>query len=89
MGGQVEMRRWWSKWDAGDAVDKSWHTILLALIADRLMHNLDPFKVYQRVAVHTDEEDEVEKFNYKDSYALSEIKSILWSSDSRREASVK
>jgi hypothetical protein len=45
MGPKVEMRRWFTFWDAGWVIDRLWHTMLLAIIAWYGMNGEDAFEV--------------------------------------------
>ena len=40
----MEMRRWFTFYDAGETIDRLWHTMLLALVVWFLAQNKDSYR---------------------------------------------
>ena len=58
LGRKVQMRRWWTHYDAGKDLNKIWHSMLLACMAWYYAEGSDPFAIATRTAeVHGTCED--------------------------------
>ncbi len=72
MGPKVEMRRWYTFWDAGWTLDTHWHTMLLALVAEYAMRGQDAWAVAQEARPAGEETDaERQTFAFKQQVLIT------------------
>ena len=65
MGPKVQMRRWFTIWDAGWRVDKLWHTLLFALVMSYAMDGVDAFELAGKVVPVVQKGDSKQDQNFK------------------------
>ena len=65
LGPLVQLRRWFTLWDAGWGLDSLWHTMLFSMIAEYAMHGVDAWKLAETVVPKISPDDDKNTKNYK------------------------
>ena len=65
MGPKVQMRRWFTIWDAGWGVDRLWHTMLFALVMSYALDGTDAFHLAGQVVPRVQKGDTKQEQNFK------------------------
>ena len=65
LGPKVQMRRWFTIWDAGWSLDELWHSMLYGLVTTYAMDNIDAFKLACEVVPIIQKGDSKEAHQYK------------------------
>ena len=72
VGPRVEMRRWWTHYDASGPLVRTWHILLVALLFQELMEGRNPFARRRPSAASAEPANGVSSFAFKDA-ALSTL----------------
>ena len=65
VGPKVQMRRWFTIWDAGWGVDRLWHTMLFALVMSYALDGIDAFHLAGQVVPRVQKGDTKQDQNFK------------------------
>ena len=65
IGPKVQMRRWFTIWDAAWSMDRLWHTLLFALVMDYAMDGVDAWDLAGKIIPTIKDDDSKELKNFK------------------------